>query len=122
MTRLLKATALIAALAPAFAAAESITLEMPMQGAALHAEGVDMSVYYLTLGDGAYEVVATYATRGNPAEPHRLVMALKDGDATRFGLPGQRGTLYAFERQGTEVTVRASAIEGNDTSVQAAQM
>lgn len=120
MTQFLKATAFAAALIPAAAGADSITLEAPMAGASLHAAGVDMSVYYLTLADGTYEVVATYAAQDDAANAQRLTMALRDGDAARFGLPGHGETLYAFERDGTDVTVRAAPKDRRIASNEAA--
>ena len=66
-----------------------------------------MTVYFLNLESGAYEIVATYAAQDNMADPQRFIMALKDGNAPRFGLPGHSGTLYTFERDGSEIIVSA---------------
>lgn len=115
MTQFFKAAALAATLAPAAlvpaaAGADSITLDAPMTGDSLQSSEVDMSVYYIALEGGAYEVVATYLGRDGAADPQRLIMALRDGDAVRFGLPGHMETRFAFARDGAEVTVSAAPV------------
>ena len=115
MTQFLKAAALAATLAPATlvpgaAGADSITLDAPMTGDSLQSTGVDMSVYYIALEGSAYEVVATYVGRDGKADPQRLIMALRDGDTVRFGLPGRMETRFAFARDGAEVTVSAAPV------------
>lgn len=118
MTRLFKTAALVTALSPTVALADAIALDGPMKGASLHEAGVDMNVYYTEIMNGAFEVVATYAARETPAETGRLVMALNEGDAVRFGLPGHKNALYSFERKGEIVVVMAEAIERQLASAQ----
>lgn len=89
------------------ALADEITLSKPAAGTTLHESGTEMSVYY-TEADAAYEVVATYLT-GRDAEPARVAMQLEDGDAVSFGLPGARGTIFTFARDGGDLTVRSAS-------------
>ncbi len=104
LTATVLAGSLLAAAAPA-AIAETVSLDRPLAGATLHARGVDVSIYFSEAAGGTYEVVATYVGRDDGDAPHRLVMALSDGDSVRFGLPGRPGVLYAFARSGDVVTV-----------------
>ncbi|WP_138467542.1 hypothetical protein [Poseidonocella sp. HB161398] len=106
MTRILLAAAL--ALSATAAAADEVTLSKPLAGAALHEGGVDMSVYWVEAAAG-YEVVATYQGQAD-AQPARIAMVLADGDRVTFGLPGARGLLYSFARDGGAVTVSGSRI------------
>lgn len=89
--------------------ADEITLDTPMQALSLHEGEIDMVVYFLSRPDH-FEVVATYASRDDMANPGRFRMGLKDGDAVRFSAPELPHTLYAFERNGDEVTVTASPV------------
>lgn len=93
-------------LAAGAASADQIDLLKPMQAASLHEGQVDMVVYYLDAGD-RLDVFATYAPNREPFEPARLRMSLADGDAVRFGLPGERQVIYGFARTGTTVSVTA---------------
>jgi len=104
---LLAATAF--ALAPTAALADSITLNAPMQGASLHEGSIDMVVYYLD-HDDHFEVVATYAAKTGNTEPNRLRMALTDGDASKFSVPGHRHVIYAFSRENDTVHVSADLV------------
>ncbi|MFD1340924.1 hypothetical protein [Litorisediminicola beolgyonensis] len=91
-------------LAASVAAADTVTLTEPMAAASLRTGQVDMVVYF-TEGDAAKTVVATYVTDAEPAAPKRLILSLADGDATRFGLPGQHGQSYSFARTGDVVEI-----------------
>lgn len=104
ITRFPLALALLAA--PAFAG--NVALDHAIQAGSLHEGGVDMVAYYTDATDGALEVTATFAARTSDATPMRVVMALNDGDATRFGLPDHRGTSYAFARHGETVVISVS--------------
>ena len=106
MTRslVLAAAALALAAVATPAGAEEVRLTQPIHARTLNAGNVDMVVYYTEIGADA-EVVATYAARGEDYNPQRLVMRLAAGDDVRFGLPGQRGTLYRFAHDGEAVIV-----------------
>lgn len=88
--------------------AETITLNTPMEAASLHTGGIDMVVYYLD-NDEHFEVVASYLD-DTSAQPTRFQMALSNGDAVNFGLPGQTDVSYGFARNGDAVTVDADYI------------
>jgi hypothetical protein len=62
-----------------------------------------MVVYYVPVAGGLLEVTGTYAARGGDAR--RFVMALSDGDAVSFAMPGYRQAMYSFAREGATVTV-----------------
>ena len=89
---------------PVAAAAETVTLSAPLQAATVHHATVDMSVYWTKSGE-ALEVVAHYASKANPEDTGRLVLALNEGDDVLFGLPGQAGQLFGFSRHGDALTV-----------------
>ena len=110
-TKILDAALLaLAAVAPGQAPAETIVLDRPIAGAALHSGGVDLVVYYVDRGDH-FEVVGTYLARDPGAAPARLRMALADGDGARFGLPGMATkTFYDFSRRGSTVRVEAMPV------------
>ena len=107
--RTLATTAFAAALfasaisAPA-ASTNSVTLEAPLAGATLSSKEIAMSVYFTETKSGAFEVVATYLG-ATEDQARRIVMALSDGDNLQFGLPGHKGKLYQFVRNGDAVTV-----------------
>ncbi|GAB4513129.1 MAG: hypothetical protein Tsb0019_10300 [Roseibium sp.] len=108
LTKTLVALASLAAaasLAPATASAGEITLTVPFEGATLHSDGLDMSVYFTQTGANAWDVVALYVTGDAPAEPQRLQMHLLEGDSVSFSLPGQMQTLYSFARTGNGVSI-----------------
>lgn len=93
------------------AGADTVVLDAPLKGVSLHSLDVDLSVYYLKLDDGAYEVVTTYAAPEKMADAKRFVMAMHDADTARFGLPGHNETLYAFARDGDTLSVSATLID-----------
>lgn len=64
-----------------------------------------MSAYFVETMEGAFEVVVLYVDDATPYQPRRIVMALRDGDQAQFGLPEHPGTLYAFSRDGSVVTI-----------------
>lgn len=97
------------AIAPVAAIADSLTLSAPMSGGTVHADTVDMSVYWLP-SDTAFEVVAQYVDRNRETAPQRLRMRLEQGERVSFGLPGQTGTVYAFARSATALTVTAQPV------------
>ena len=103
LTRILAA---ILALGAGTATADQITLTKAMQAASLHEGGIDMVVYYLEEADH-YQVVATYAPKSDTFEPARMRMGLTDGDAVRFGVPGEPQVIYSFARAGRTITVSA---------------
>lgn len=101
------AAVLALALVPALAGAGDIRLARPLDGASLHTGTVAMSVYYTRAEGDAVELVATWLAAG-AERPHRLRMALTDGDAVSFSLPGHMETAWAFARSGDTVTVSAA--------------
>lgn len=106
-TRILATACVFAASA---AAADQIELSSPMQGASLHDGDIDMVVYYLDQHDH-FEVVATYAPKGEPYEPSRFRLAMADGDKMRFALPGEGQVMYGFVRTGGTVRVSAETVD-----------
>ncbi len=102
--------ALMAAATPFAAQAETLTLSAPMAGGTLHTYFVDMSVYWVP-SDDAFEVVAYYVARDDAATPHKLQMRLEDGDHVVFGLPGEPGAAYGFERTAGTLTVTAAPVQ-----------
>lgn len=88
------------------AAAEEAALHRALAAGSLHEGPLDMVAYYLPNPDGTLEVTATFAPKAGGA-PARIVMALADGDAVHFGVPGYRGILYGFARSGDRVTLTA---------------
>lgn len=108
MTRLV----FLATLAATFvlpAVAGEVVMDRALEAGSLHDGAVDLVAYYLPAADGALEVTATYAA-ADGGEPARLVMALADGDAIQFALPGHRETVYSFARTGERVTVTAAPV------------
>lgn len=103
------AAAVAFALSTTAALAQSISLNAPMQAASLHSGNLAMVVYYMEMEDH-YQVVATYVSQDAPQEPARIKMALSDNDATRFGMPGHPGIIYAFSRSGETVNVSAELV------------
>ena len=87
------------------AMANEIRLDKPATGATLHGREIDMSVYYTEDNTGAFVVVATYLGKSGHDEPGRLVMALSDGEKVQFGIPGERGSIYMFVREGNRISV-----------------
>jgi hypothetical protein len=108
MKATLFAAAIFAATAGA-AAAETISLNAPMQAASVHEGGIDMVVYF-TEKDDHYHVVATYADSASAFAPARIQMGLQDGDDVSFSLPGLTHVSYGFERTGNAVSVSANLI------------
>lgn len=91
------------------AAAEEAALNRALAAGSLHEGPLDMVAYYLPNPDGTLEVTATFAPKMG-GEPTRIVMALADGDAVRFGVPGHRGFLYGFARAGAHVALSVSPV------------
>ena len=91
---------------------DTATLSTAAAGQTLRVGSVDMSVYWTQVGT-AHEVVAYYQPKAAPGAPLRLIMALEDGDATTFKLPGQADVSYTFARSGdvTSVTAQSSLIQ-----------
>lgn len=112
----LAALLLAAAAAPALAGEASVS--RPATAASLHDGRLDMVAYYTEAEAGAYEVVATFADRTG-GQPMRIVMALTDGDAVRFAMPGHKDALYGFARDGE--TLKVSVETGTITSADLAQ-
>jgi hypothetical protein len=100
------AAALLLTTSAGAAAAEDITLSHALDGATLHAGGVDMSVYY-TENASVFQVTGTYLRKGDTGEPGRVILRLADGDTASFGLPGGAPAAYTFARTGSDVTVTA---------------
>lgn len=107
MKHLIPLAVLAAVAGPAFAGEAAMT--RAIEAASLHDGAVDLVAYYQPATDGTLEVTATYAAQDGGA-PARLVMALADGDAVQFALPGHRETLYSFVRSGDRVTVTAAPV------------
>ncbi|MBL9059314.1 MAG: hypothetical protein JNK88_04730 [Mangrovicoccus sp.] len=108
MKRLVALAALAAAVAfPAVA--DQALMDRPLAAGSLHDGSVDLVVYDLPAADGALEVTATYAARDG-GEPARLVMALAEGQAVQFALPGHRDTVYSFTRTGAQVSVTSAPV------------
>lgn len=112
MTLKIAAAAVLTAIAPAAALADGLTLSAPLAGATLHGEAADVSVYFAETEGDVFEVVASYVTDAAPSNPNRIVMALGDGDAVAFALPGQPGTLYSFARAGSQIRIGADPAAG----------
>lgn len=92
------------------AAAEEVTVAQPLAAASLHEGPLDLVAYFLETGTDAIEVTATFAPRTARAEPVRVVMALEDGDATTFSVPGFRGSNYSFARAGDALIVSVAPL------------
>lgn len=105
---ILAAASLFSITSASVAQAGTVTLDAPHAGASLHTGRIAMSVYFTRTDSDAFQVVATYAGKAEPDQPRRIVMALSDGDRVSFGLPGHRGALYTFARDGGVVTVSDS--------------
>ena len=107
----MKAITLAALLAatPFAALADTMTLSTPMAGGTIHSNAVDMSVYWTPSGD-AFEVVAYYVTRDEMA-PQKLQMRLENGDHVVFGLPGQNGVAFSFERVADALIVTSAPVK-----------
>ncbi|MBN9673979.1 hypothetical protein [Roseibium aggregatum] len=103
------AIALAFAVAPFAAQADSVHLQKPLSGATLVGTQADMSVHYSLTEDNAFEVTAVYVGKDAPEQPHKLVMALQEGDAVSFSLPGYRGEIFTFERDGNRLEVSNGA-------------
>ncbi|MCB1354712.1 MAG: hypothetical protein KDK03_18435 [Rhodobacteraceae bacterium] len=110
------AALLLAAATPALAGEASVS--HPAAAASLHDGRLDMVAYYTEADAGAYEVVATFADRTG-GQPMRVVMALADGDAVRFSMPGHKDALYGFARDGE--TLKISVETDEITSADLAQ-
>ena len=93
------------------AIAEEVAASRPLAAASLHEGPLDMVAYFVEGTSEAYEVTATFSPRASYAEPMRVVMTLRDGDAARFAMPGFRGANYSFARDGDRVTYGVEAWE-----------
>ena len=99
------------------AAADSVTLDRPGAAGSLHDGALDMVAYYLPAPDGRFELTATFAPKVGEdapavadAAPVRMVMALADGDAVSFGVPGHPRILYGFARSGDRVMLSVGPV------------
>jgi hypothetical protein len=101
---------LTAALLAASTAAEEVTIAAPIQAGSLHEGPLDMVLYYRPVPDGLLEVTGTYAPKAG-GEARRFVMALSDGDAVSFAMPGYPQATYSFRRNAGTVTA-AGAVAG----------
>lgn len=110
MTRVVSLATLATVFALPALAGEA-AMDRALEAGSLHDGAVDLVAYYLPAADGALEVTATYVAKDG-GEPARVVMALADGDAVRFALPGHRETVYSFARTGERVTVTAAPVAG----------
>ncbi|QDL91540.1 hypothetical protein FDP22_06940 [Paroceanicella profunda] len=108
--------ALLGATASVAAQADTLTLATPMSGGTLHAGAVDMSVYWLPAADDTLEVVAYYTERGDDAAPRLLQMRLGADDRVVFGLPGQPGTAYSFQRNDGALHVTSAPVQSGLTN------
>lgn len=103
--KMLAALALIGAVIALPAQAEETTLHKAIQAGTLHQGPLTMVAYWVELDGGAYELTATFAAREGEYNPMRVVMALQDGDAVNFAMPGYSTALYSFARTGSVVTI-----------------
>jgi len=113
------ALALAFIVAPFAAQADSVLLEKPLSGATLIGAEADMSIHYSLTEGNAFEVTAVYVGKDTPENPQKLVMALQEGDAVSFSLPGYRGEIFTFERAGDRLEVSNGAAKwkaGDKTS------
>jgi hypothetical protein len=105
---------LFAALAGAWlafpAVAEETVMHEAIAAGSLHEGPLDMVAYWQPAADGTLVVTATFLEREAPeAEPMRIVMALAEGDAVAFAMPGFLDALYRFSRDGGAVTASVGA-------------
>lgn len=90
--------------------AEEALMRRPIEAASLHEGPLDMVAYWREDEAGALVVTATFAERDAPeAQPMRIVMALGEGDAVAFAMPGFPEALYRFRRTGETVAVSVGA-------------
>ena len=118
MLRFSSLSALLLAALAAPVAAEEDQISQAISAGSLHDGPLDMVAYYTELPGGAFEVVATFAEPDGSA-PMRVMMAMADGDALRFGLPGHRGALYGFSRAGNVLTVSVDPVPTKEASATA---
>lgn len=102
----------LAVLSPfaASARADEVTIDAPIEAGSLHDGRLDMVAYYTPAEKGLLEVTATFLDRTG-GEPLRIVMGLADKDAVGFSVPGYRGWLYRFARQGDAVLISGSSTD-----------
>lgn len=105
LARLSLAGAVFGLLAMA-ADAEEAVMRRAIEAGSLHEGPLDMVAYWQADAAGALVVTATFAERDAPeAQPMRVVMALGEGDAVAFAMPGFPEALYRFSRTGEIVAV-----------------
>jgi len=85
--------------------AEEVTVSRALAAGSLHEGALDMVAYWTEAPDGALEVTATFRNRATSDAPMRIVMAMQDGDALAFSMPGYERSLYRFARTGTEILI-----------------
>lgn len=96
------------------ALAEESMIENAMASASLHQGPLDMVATYEPSGADALAVSATFAPRTGTmmsAGPTRVVVALGDGDAVAFSVPGYPQAVYRFARTGAAVSVSVRDVE-----------
>ncbi len=98
------AALLVATFFAAAALAEYARALEPAEAVSLHDGALDMVAYYTELDNGAYEVVATFSEKSGE-NPQRIRMALVDGDAVRFAVPGYQDSVYGFAREGDALRI-----------------
>ncbi len=91
--------------------AEEAVVSHPIQAASIHEGPLDMVAYFQPINDDTYEVTATFAPHDAAGAPMRIVMAMRDGDAANFAMPGYREASYTFARKGDQLSVNVDASE-----------
>jgi hypothetical protein len=109
---ILTALAFAAVAAPVMA--EEVTMTRAIAAGSLHEGPLDMVAYYVPIAGGLLEVTATFAAREAPAEPMRVVMAMRDGDSVAFAMPGYGDAHYRFSRGGAAISI---AVESKQFSM-----
>ena len=80
------------------ASAETATLPEPIRPGSLQEGPLGMVAYWVSRGDGRYEVSATFLGRMPGDQPMRIVVNLVEGENVSFSMPGYPAALYRFAR------------------------
>lgn len=86
------------------ALADTVILDKEKSGHSLHDGGINMVLYY-EKNKGSHTVVATYATKENPAEAYRFKVSLSEQARVHYFVPGSSKIYYQFERSGDKITI-----------------
>ena len=91
------------------AMAEESTMRRPIEAATLHEGPLDMVAYFQPGPDGTLVVTATFAARGDLAEPMRVVLALATATTSPSPCRATSRRSTASPAPGTRSRVRAPA-------------